>query len=269
MTRPLLIVTNDPDHAQTEDYRRVFAALNRIPLRVTSAVFCCMEEEQSLLANHCRAGETHTLADPAFRELMIEQAELGHEIAFHGYSQISNRRDRFLEGLDIFRDIFGHDPFTYIEHGGTPERHPPGMCKNETLAMEGMDSDSPYFLMDILQERIGLVWAFEAIDDEASTWPPVDQLFYRLDDVLMFRRQRMFRLDAVEPPEEGGCFIGYTHFGYEGYAPAPENRLEKWTMPWLPFAIRGLEEWIERLAPENLTLRQLVESRLDPGGGHP
>ncbi len=265
MTRPLLVITNDPDHAQTGDYARVFEALNRIRLKVTTGVFCCMEDDGSLLASHCREGETHTLADPAFRELMIEQADLGHEIAFHGYSQISNRRGQFLEGLDIFKDIFGHDPFTYIEHGGTPERNPPGMCKSETLALEGMDPDSPYFLMDILRQRIGCVWAFEAIDEEATTWPPVDELFYRLDEVLLFRRQRLFRLDELAPPSGSGCFIGLTHFGYEGYPPAPNNRLEKWTMPWLHFAIRGLEHWIERLAPENLTLRQLVESRLDPG----
>lgn len=262
MNKPVFVLTNDPDHGTTEDYRAVFLELNKIGMKITTAVFCVMEDDGSLLAQHCRVGETHTLADPAFRDLMLEQQAAGHEIAFHGYSQISNTRTRFIEGLDIFKDVFGHDPFTYIEHGGNPFRNPTGMCKNETMQMDGMNPESEHFIMDILRDRLGCVWGFEALDEDLENWPDIEQVFFSVDDVLFFRRQRMSRFDHVSSNETGGCFVGYTHFGFKKHHLSPDYRMEHWTGALLPGAINGLSRMMETVQPEICTMKELTGSYL-------
>ena len=256
----ILAITNDPDHGRTEIYRPVFRELNCLGVRVSTAVFCTIEDDGSDLAKHCRPGETHSLADPAYRDLMIELYEEGHEIAFHGYSQVSNIREKFLEGLEIYKDIFGCYPFTYIEHGGNPTKHLPGMCKRETLAVEGMNPDSPYFIMDILRDRIGCVWAWHDLLEADRGDKQINDLFYRRDGVLFFRRSRLHRLDRVIPNlvRYGGCFIGYTHFGYNGYPKTYRYRFENWTEPCLGRAIKGLENILSRHEVINLTLEQLA-----------
>jgi hypothetical protein len=257
-----LVLTNDPDHGKTEDYARVFRGLNALGLKVTTAVFCTLEDDGSELARHCRPAETHTLADPAYRDLMLELHSQGHEIAFHGFSQVSNTREKFLEGLDIFRATFGHDPFTYIEHGGNPQTHPPGMCKRETLAVEGMDPHSPYHVADIIRQRIGCVWAWHDLLIDKSRALKADELFHRRDGVLFLRRTPMHLLDAVmrDLARGGGVFVGYTHFGYEGYPKEHRFRFENWTGPHLETALRGLEAIIARHRVTNCTLQEFARA---------
>lgn len=259
-----LVLTNDPDHGKIEDYARVFRELNRLGVKVTASVFCTIEDDGSDLARHCYRGETHTLADPAYRNLMLELHEQGHEIAFHGYSQVSNTRERFIEGLEIFKETFGHYPFTYVEHGGNPDKHPPGMCKRESLAVEGMNPGSPYYVWDIIQEKIRCVWARHDLLDGDYNVKQVHDLFYWHDGVLFFRRARLHYLDRMirDLARQSGVFLGYTHFGYEGYPKEPQYRFENWTGPHLKIAIRGLERLLKRHDVTNLTVRELAQTHL-------
>ena len=130
-----IVITNDPDHGKIDDYKRVFSLLDRLNIKITTSFFFKIKNYDSDLSKHCYKDETHSLEEPAYKEFMQELYEDGHEIAFHGYSQISNTRDRFLEGLEIFKSTFGDYPYTYIEHGGNPKKHSIGMCKKETLAI--------------------------------------------------------------------------------------------------------------------------------------
>ena len=257
-----LVITNDPDHGTTEDYARVFGELTRLGLKVTTSVFCTLEDDSSDLARHCHAGETESLADPAFRDLMLELHDQGHEIAFHGYSQVSNTRERFVEGLEIFREALGHYPFTYVEHGGNPRKHPSDGCKRETLAMEGLNPESSYYVWDIIKDKVGCVWAWHDLLDDDYGVKQVEDLFYQCDGVLLFRRARMHYLDRVirDVAREGGVFSGYTHFGYEGYRKAPEYRFENWTGRHLKPAVEGLERILRRHDVTSLTVQELVRT---------
>ena len=115
------IITNDPDHGITKEYIPIFEELTNIGVKVTTAVFCKIEDfdeypdEHKSLAKHCYKNETHSLENPEYRDLMLKIKDLGHEIAFHGYSQISNTREQFEMGLEIYKNTFDEYPFVYIE----------------------------------------------------------------------------------------------------------------------------------------------------------
>ena len=268
----VFVLTNDPDHGTTTNYRRVFSELNRLGLKVTTAVFYTMENDGSRLAKHCFKGETHTLLDPEYRDLMLELREQGHEIAFHGYSQVSNTREKFIEGLERFKEIFGEYPFTYIEHGGHPRKHPLDMCKRESLAMEGKKPGSPYYVWDIIKSKIKCVWAYHSLINEHS-FKKVTEILYEQEGVFFFRRWPLHYLEiilkchqmrSVESIANSfiNVFIGYTHFGYTGYPKRPIYCLENWNGPFLKNAIRRLEKILESHYVINLTIRELVCTQL-------
>lgn len=264
-----LLLTNDPDHGKAEDYVRVFTELKRLGLKVTTSVFCTMEDDGSDLARHCYRGDTHTLADPRYRELMLELQEQGHEIAFHGYSQVSNTREKFMEGLEIFKETFGYYPFTYIEHGGNPNKHGPDMCKQETLAMEGTKRDSPYYVLDIIKEKISCVWAWHDLMDNDYQVKQVEDLFYKRNGVLFFRRARLHYLDTMvrDVAQQGGVFLGYTHFGYEGYPNEPKYRYENWVGRNLRPALQGFERILKNHKVTTLTVQELVQTNFELSEG--
>ena len=259
-----LVLTNDPDHGKAEDYARVFNGLNSLELKATTAVFCTIEDDGSDLAKHCYKGETHTLADPEYKELMLSLHENGHEIAFHGYSQVSNTREKFIKGLEIFRETFGHYPFTYVEHGGYPKKHPPGMWKRETLAVDGMNPESPYYVWDIIREKFGCVWAWHDLLDNDYSAKNFEDLFYRIEGVLFFRRAKLHYLDRMiwDVSRHGGVFPGYTHFGFEGYPKEPQYRFENWTGTYLKTALNGLEQILRRHDVTSITVQELVQTSL-------
>ena len=110
------LLTSDCDHAQYERLKRI---LGEKGIKVTIAVFVCIEKDQTLLSSHCSKEDTISLQDKKFLDLVISTClNYGHEIAFHGYSQISNTREQFLFGLDEFKRLIGFYPRVYIEHGG-------------------------------------------------------------------------------------------------------------------------------------------------------
>ena len=131
-------LTNDPDHGKTDDYRKVLRMLSRNGIFVTTAVFCKLKNDNSSLSRHCFKGDTNTLEDTEYRDLMIEAKELGHEIAYHGYSQVSDTRDEFKKGLEIFKNIFGEYPKVYFEHGGHTSFHPADKVKKENLSFSNL-----------------------------------------------------------------------------------------------------------------------------------
>ena len=186
-----IVITNDPDHGKLDDYKKVFSLLDRLNIKITTSVFCKIENDHSDLSRHCYKNETHSLEDPAYKEFMQELYEDGHEIAFHGYSQISNTRERFLEGLEIFKSTFGDYPYTYIEHGGNPKKHSIGMCKKETLAIEGLNPKSEYYIWDIIKEKLNCIWAWHDLLDDDYHVKQGEDYFYKYDSMLCFKRYRM------------------------------------------------------------------------------
>ncbi len=275
-----MIITNDPDHGLTKDYIPIFKELSNIGVKTTTGVFCTLEEydeyptHRKSLAKHCYKGETHSLSDPEYRDLMLQIREQGHEIAYHGYSQISNTREDFLKGLEIYKDIFGEYPFTYIEHGGNPGKHDDPACKKETLDMWGSNKNSKYYVQDIIKEKISCTWAHHDLLDDKYDFTKPGESFYTEDGILLFKRHRMNYLPKIlgiggfwRPKnlinKDRDLFIGYTHFGYLGYRKRSDGTLESWVgAQHLKNAIDMLKRIIDHYNPKIYTIEEYVKNRL-------
>tara|TARA_Y100000593_G_scaffold53909_1_gene100884 strand:- start:402 stop:1214 length:813 start_codon:yes stop_codon:yes gene_type:complete len=266
-----LVITNDPDHGLTKEYIPIFKELNNLGVKITTAVFCKIDTHDDYpshpksLTKHCNPSETHSLENPEYRDLMLEIKEQGHEIAFHGYSQISNKREEFEKGLEIYKDTFGEYPFVYVEHGGNPKKHVMEHCKKETIDMSGKDENSEYYIWDIIKDKIGCLWAHHhLIDDDLTIRKPKD-IFYKEDGVLMCKRYRMRKFQEMlevngNKVQDDDLIIGYTHFGYRGHA---NDILDSWFNPtYLSRAINKLENIINQYNPKIYTLGDFVRNQL-------
>jgi hypothetical protein len=61
------VLTNDPDHGKTEDYKLILRELSKNNIFVTTAVFCTLKDDKSALAKHCHRGDTDTLDVKEYR----------------------------------------------------------------------------------------------------------------------------------------------------------------------------------------------------------
>ena len=264
------VLTNDPDHGILDDYRRVFSELGSQGIVATTAVFCVLKDDGSALARHCRANETHCLADDAYRNFMLELRDQGHEIAFHGYSQVSDTRDEFQRGLEIFRRTFGAYPGTYVEHGGHPRSHPPGMCKRENLKVEGASPGSPYFVKDLVRDVFDAVWTHDYLLDGVYEPLPAADVFHVEDGIRYFKRSRMNHVEKLVSnlTAARNTIVGYTHFGYRGYESRSfakrllnrSSHLEWWSARYSHLTVARLARLLSRHGLRSLTLSDLLRT---------
>jgi hypothetical protein len=219
MVMKYFVLTNDPDHGKTEDYRRILKLLAQKKIFVTTAVFCTLKEDGSSLSKHCHKGETNTLEDKDYRGLMLQAKEWGHEIAFHGYSQVSDSRDEFKQGLKIFSSIFGEAPRVYFEHGGHPDKHPIDMVKKENLSYYGSDKKSIYYVKDIIKDTFDVVWTHDYLMDFLKNPLNLKDIFIEKDGIIYLKRWRMYHFNDIKNKisKIDNTIVGYTHFGYGGY----------------------------------------------------
>lgn len=265
----ILVLTNDPDHGKTEHYRKVFDRFNKIGLKWTIAVFNHIENDNSQLAKHCYKGETNSLEDNKYREFILELRSQGHEIAWHGYSQISNSRDKFIKGLEEFKETFGHYPFTYIEHGGHSQTHNLEIVKKETLDAEGKNNQSQFYIEDLIKEKITLIWTQKYLLDKHLSFLSLKQAFEEENRITFLKRQRMWFLEEIikkhkkENKKPTGVFTGYTHIGYKGYGNLfnfrkwNKQKLEIYSKPVFYLNLKFFEKLINKYEVVNLTIKEL------------
>ena len=266
------VLTNDPDHGVTEHYRTVFRELTKRDIFVTTAVFCTVKDDGSALARHCYGGETDHLSLPDYRDLMLELADLGHEIAFHGYSQVNDTRDELQKGLEMFHATFGRYPAVYIEHGGGPATHSMELCKRETLAVQGADRESEYYVKDVVRDVFDLVWTRDYLLEQVNTPLDVADTFHSEDGILYFKREPMAQVEPLfgQLSGRGQAIVGYTHFGYRGYEPRRKlasffrkrnfPQLECWSHRHLDRTVSLLADSLAEHALESLTLSDLLKT---------
>ena len=266
------VLTNDPDHGLVDHYRNVLSELGKRDIFVTTAVFCTLKDDGSALSRHCFEDETHCLANAAYRDLMLELADLGHDIALHGYSQVSDTREEFQKGIDIFYRTFKRYPTIYIEHGGHPRTHPLDLCKKESLNVQGAIPDSPYFVKDIVRDVFDLVWTHDYLLDGVSRPLSVADVFHWDDGIRYFKRWRMLDVaklvNHLSPHPH--AIVGYTHFGYRGYEPRSWIRalfakddapLERWSGRYLAKTASILDRTLREHGLESVTLTALLTAR--------
>jgi hypothetical protein len=245
MSKPTIILVNDTDHLRFSHASIVFGILNAYQIPFTHATFYNLSahddypDHPKSLAKHCRPGETAGFTDAdgaAYISLLKHQIELGNEIAYHGYSQISNTREEFVEGVNKINSTLDIQMSTYIEHGGSPHLHPHAGCKNETLAMDGSNEESKHYVKDLISENFKQAWCyFDLVNTRnnlghreliASLSEPT---FYKRDGITMMKRYRAKDVVALVNDNkipDNAVIIAYTHFGYGGYPKG--TLLESW-----------------------------------------
>ena len=185
-----------------------------------------------------------------------------------------------MKGIEIYKDIFGEYPYTYVEHGGISGRHPEGMVKKESLSSRGSDIESNYYIKDIVESVFKCVWERKGglFDESGPDWTVknVDDVLSFENGVARIRRHRMKNLDYQYYlnllSENEGIFMGYTHFGYRGL----ESRFLKNTFNIPTFfrdlildcyygnfrikrAVRRLSELKEEYGFDSITIQEFVE----------
>ena len=213
------MLTNDPDHGLTSDYLKILTQLSKAEIFINTAVFCTIEKSACWLGRHCNTLDTHALDNEKYRNLMLRAKDLGHEISFHGYSQVSNTRDDFSKGLDFFKNVFGDYPKVYVEHAGSVKKHKKEMCKLETLNYCGRMLDSEHYVEDIVKQVFDLVWTQDYLIEEPQSPFLGNEVFEIVDDITYFKRSRMRDMLSLDQKfnKKNSVYVGYTHYGYKGY----------------------------------------------------
>ena len=109
-------VLDDTDDATVDNVRPLYALLQEYGLRTTKTVWPmdCPEGSRNFFA-------AETLQDKAYLGFVHELADAGFEVASHGATMESSRRERTLEGLELIRSEFGRYPRLFCNHGQNRE----------------------------------------------------------------------------------------------------------------------------------------------------
>jgi peptidoglycan/xylan/chitin deacetylase (PgdA/CDA1 family) len=228
-------VLDDTDDSTLDNVRPVYALLREHGFRTTKTVWAvdCPEGSRNFFA-------ADTLHDKAYLEFVHELADAGFEVAFHGATMESSRRERTLEALELIRREFGRYPRLACNHGQNREnlywgsrrfRSAPlralvrALGRADGDAYEGECEGSPFFWGDVCRdvieyvrnftfERLNLLAVDPAMPYHVASAPYVRYWFSTADapDVDAFNRLLTpARIDRLEA--EGGVCIVSTHFG--------------------------------------------------------
>ena len=104
-------VMDDTDDATEENVAPIYRLLESLGMRTTKTVWPVRCEEGS--ANFEAAA---TMDDPGYGDFVVDLQRRGFEIAFHGATMESSRRERTIRGLARFADAFGGPPRVHANH---------------------------------------------------------------------------------------------------------------------------------------------------------
>jgi hypothetical protein len=185
-----------------------------------------------------------TLQNKKYLGFVHDLADAGFEVAFHGATMESSRRERTLEALELLRSEFGAYPRLFCNHGQNrenlywgPSRFRSAPLRLLIRALGRMDGDiyegdregSPFFWGDVCRdviryvrnftfERLNVLEADPAMPYHVASAPYVPYWFSTADapDCAAFNRLlTRERIDQLEA--DGGVCIVSTHLG-KGFA---------------------------------------------------
>jgi hypothetical protein len=232
-------VLDDTDDSTLENVGPVYAMLRDHGFRTTKTVWPldCPEGSRNFFA-------AETLQNKKYLGFVHELADAGFEVAFHGATMESSRRERTLAALELLRSEFGTYPRLFCNHGQNREnlywgssrfRSAPLRLLTRTLgrkegdAYEGDREGSPFFWGDVCRdviryvrnftfERLNVLEADPAMPYHVASAPYVPYWFSTADapDCAAFNRLlTRERIDQLEA--DGGVCIVSTHLG-KGFA---------------------------------------------------
>jgi hypothetical protein len=102
-------IFDDPDSQRLEDGKKIYSLLTDWGFRTTKAVWPLgpVREPNS-------PGDT--CADPAYLAECHDLVRRGFEMGYHNATLHSSTRAETIQGLDAFREYFGHDPVSMANH---------------------------------------------------------------------------------------------------------------------------------------------------------
>jgi len=190
-----IVICNDSDHETVEKCKHIYKVLNDMEIPITIAVFC--KTEGTL--KH----DTQSLEDEDYVKFLKEMRVRGNEIAFHGYSDVSNTRKQFKEGIKIYEGIFGEKPFTYIEHGGVKGYHKEEVCKKEAISYTLKERE--YCVLDLVINNFKAFCPTHLSNHE-----------FNINDLRKFKPEgSTYSRDFFHNLPNTFSDIVYTHFGYQ------------------------------------------------------
>ena len=234
-TRFAFSILDDTDDSTLENITPIYNVLRERGLRTTKTVWPldCPEGSRNFFA-------ADTLQDKAYLEFVHDLVAAGFELAFHGATMESSRRERTIQGLEFIRGEFGRYPRLFCNHGYNHEnlywghkryRAAPFRVLSRLLVtggnggFAGEEEASEFFWGDVCRdviqyvrnftfERLNLLTVDPHMPYRITSTPYVNYWFSTADapDVAAFNRllsrQHIDRLVA-----EGGVCIVSTHFG--------------------------------------------------------
>lgn len=109
-------IIDDTDVATVANVEPIYRLLAELGMRTTKTVWPvdCPEGSRDFT-------DSDTLEDPDYRRFVLGLQAQGFEIAFHGATMESSRRERTLTALERFREVFGAYPRVHANHSANRE----------------------------------------------------------------------------------------------------------------------------------------------------
>ncbi len=242
-------VMDDTDVATVENVRPMYRLLESLGMRTTKTVWPLRCDEGSR-----NFSLSETMDDAHYRDFVVDLRARGFEIAFHGATMETSRRERTARALERFRSVFGAPPKVHANHAFNRDNLYWGVARVDQPALrvlyrmafsqprgfyQGHCPGSPYWWGDLCAEQIEYVrnLTFSEINllsvNPSMPYRDPDRPYVRwwfsaadaenADEFNhLLRPENQQRLEA-----EGGVSIIATHFG-KGFAhvgtPHPETR---------------------------------------------
>jgi hypothetical protein len=126
-------IIDDTDVATVENVAPVYDLLERLGMKATKTVWplSCPEGSRDF-------GTSQTLEDPEYREFVLDLARRGFEIASHGATMESSRRERTLRGFEVLRETFGSYPRVHANHAMNRENLYWGTGRVDSPTLRGL-----------------------------------------------------------------------------------------------------------------------------------
>lgn len=102
-------IFDDPDGQSLKTTQLVYSFLSDLGFRTTIGVW-------PLDLRHATNSGGETCANPEYRAFLQELQRKGFEIGFHLAAPFSSTRAETIEALDLFKQYFGHDPYSMANH---------------------------------------------------------------------------------------------------------------------------------------------------------
>lgn len=228
-------ILDDTDDSTLENIKPIYDKLREYGIRTTKTVWPldCPEGSRLFFA-------AETLQDKAYLHFVHDLVDDGFELAFHGATMESSRRERTVRALEFLKKEFGNYPRLFCNHGQNRENLYWGYKRLQTKILRqlfcliqksplhyyaGEREESEYFWGDLCKQHIKYVRNFAFRQPNMLKVNPtmpytlpktkyVNYWFSTADatNVHAFNRLLTYkRIDKLE--RDGGVCIISTHFG--------------------------------------------------------